>query len=85
MKLLGFEVSRTKNKKYDALVEDNGKVKRVPFGDKRYQQYKDTTGIGAYTHLNHNDQKRRELYHKRHANEESKKFSPSWLSKNFLW
>jgi hypothetical protein len=50
-KLKGFEKSKTKNKKYDAILvhKQTGREKRVPFGDNRYSHYKDTTGLGIYS------------------------------------
>jgi len=40
--LLGFEVGKG-NKKYVALLKEKktGKIKKISFGDKRYQQYED--------------------------------------------
>ena len=41
-KLLGFEIGKG-NKKYTALLKEKktGKIKKISFGDKRYQQYED--------------------------------------------
>jgi hypothetical protein len=68
-KFIKFEKSTMKNKKYDALFRNNktGKIKKLSFGDRRYAQYKDSTGLGVYSHLNHGDPHRRSLYHQRHA------------------
>ena len=52
--------SKAKNKKYSVYVK-GGKL--IHFGDKRYGQYKDK--IGLYSHLDHNDKKKRESYHSR--------------------
>ena len=54
-----IHISASKNKKYYALLE-NGK--KIHFGDSRYQQYEDKTPQKKYKHLNHKDDKRRELY-----------------------
>ena len=37
-KLLGFEISNNKNKKYDAILENKftKELKRIPFGQKGY-------------------------------------------------
>ena len=39
------EKSNTKNKKYDGIIRNKNtkKEKRVPYGDIRYQHYRDTT------------------------------------------
>ena len=41
-KLQGFEIGKG-NKKYTALLKEKntGKIKKISFGDKRYQQYED--------------------------------------------
>ena len=58
--LLGFEVGRG-NKKYNALLKEKktGKIKKISFGDKRYQQFEDKA-LKVYSHLNHYDKKRRD-------------------------
>lgn len=71
--------STLKHKKYDVF---NKEKKVLSFGDKRYQQYKDK--IGHYSHLDHLDKKRRELYYKRH-NKDYGIHSADWFSKKFLW
>ncbi len=54
--------STRKNKKYD--VFDKNKKYLFSFGSSLYQHYFDV--IGDYSHLNHLDKKRRDLYYKRH-------------------
>lgn len=85
--LLRFEQSNTKNKKYDAILLNKltNKEKRIPFGDIRYEQYKDTTGLGLYSKLNHLDLKRREHYRTRHEGEQNHKFSSGYFSWYYLW
>lgn len=85
--LLKFERSKTKNKKYDAILQDKKtkRTQRVPFGDKRYEQYRDSTGLKLYTRLDHGDEKRRKAYKARHEKTRHKKFSSSWFADNFLW
>ena len=65
-----------KNKKYDALFRnlETGRIKKLSFGDQRYQQFRDSTGLNLYGHLNHGDPHRRSLYHQRHA-----KDSQTWV------
>ena len=86
-KFIEFKKSNTKHKKYDAILmnKKTSKLKKVPFGDNRYEQYKDSTGLGIYTKLNHNDSKRRALYRQRHEGEEQNKFSSGYFSLRFLW
>jgi hypothetical protein len=86
-KLINFRKSKTKNKKYDAILMDKktNKLKYVPFGDVRYQQYKDATGLNIYSNKDTMDIKRRDLYRKRHAGEEKNKFSSGYFSYYYLW
>lgn len=84
-KLLNFQISTVKNKKYDAYLE-NKKTKnivKVSFGDRRYFQYYDK--LKEYSNLNHLDEKRRKLYINRHKNDINKPYSASWFSLNYLW
>ncbi len=53
-----FKKSTRKNNKYMGKVNN----KWVHFGNVNYQHYKDTTGLGLYTHLNHGDKERRKRY-----------------------
>lgn len=86
MTLIGFRRSKTAGKKYDALVRrENGHISYVPFGQLGYAQYKDTTGLGLYSSVDHLDKKRRAAYRARHAGEEKKKYSPGYFAWNYLW
>ena len=72
--------SITKEQKYKAILpnkETDNEV-TVKFGHKKYEQYKDCTELGAYSHLDHNDETRREYYCKRHAKEKNENFSSGW-------
>ena len=80
-KMYTFKVSTRKNKKYDAF--QNGKYV-VSFGDKRYQQYKDSTPLHYYSKLNHNDKKRRKLYYARHG-KTAKRGTAKYFSHKYLW
>ena len=87
-KLKGFERSNTKNKKYDAILihNTNKKERRIAFGDSRYQQYKDTTGLKLYTTKDHGDTIRRNSYMKRHSGDiQTGKYSAGYFSMNYLW
>lgn len=54
-----FEKSKHKYKKYSVTTP---KGKTIHFGDARYEQYKDSTGLGMYSHLDHLDKDRRKRY-----------------------
>jgi hypothetical protein len=83
MEVISIKVSPAKHKKYRADVLIDGKLhKSVDFGDKRYQHYKDMTKLKAYSYLDHNDWKRKESFHKRHAHNVG---PAALLSKEFLW
>ena len=83
-KLSGFEKGKGV-KKYNALLKNQktGETKKVPFGDRRFEQYKDL--IGEYSQLDHKDKKRRELYRKRHKGEDQHKFSSGYFAMKYLW
>ena len=74
-----IKVSSRKNKKYD--VFKHGKL-LVSFGDSRYEHFEDK--IGAYSHLDHKDERRRMLYYARHGID-AKKDSAKYFSHKFLW
>ena len=50
-------------KKYTAFVRNKKtyKIRRINFGDRRYQQYKDRTPLHLYSKLNHLTRKRQEI------------------------
>lgn len=85
-KLLRFEKSEIKNKKYDAILRhESGKLKRIPFGDTRYEHFRDSTGLGLYSNLDHGDRKRQINYLKRMKKSKDNLFSSSYFSSNYLW
>ena len=81
-------------KKYTAILP-NGK--KVHFGHRDYQQYKDSVpkrlGGKQWSHKDHLDPERRKNYRKRHGGMAckdgtrciNKKYSPAWFSYYFLW
>jgi hypothetical protein len=81
-----FEKSKSRNKKYDAVLMNkySNQLKRVSFGHKGYQQYKDSTGLNLYSILDHNDKERRRLYYARHGFE-APLYSSKWFSHKYLW
>ena len=78
--------SKAKNKKYSVYVKSNNKkgYKIIHFGDSRYEQYEDTTGLGHFSHKNHFDKERRKRYYDRHGRN-PKKYSAKWFSHKYLW
>jgi hypothetical protein len=87
-KLTGYQKSKRKHKKYDALLENKktGRIVKVPFGDKRYENFRDLTGLNLYEHLIHNDAKRRRLYRQRHNKDlKTGYYSPGWFSYYITW
>lgn len=88
--MVKFRKSKTKDKKYDALTPSG---KWIAFGDKRYEHYKDSTGLRLYSHLDHNDTNRRAAYRARHKEIKTKDGTPAYLDKeqsayyswNYLW
>jgi hypothetical protein len=85
-KHIGFTKSHLVNKKYDAILKNKitKQIKLIPFGSANYEQYRDSTGLNLYSHLDHNDTKRKDLYYKRH-NINYGKFTPDYFSKKYLW
>ena len=85
-----FRKSKTKFKKYDALTP---KGRWIPFGDKRYFQYRDATPLKLYKHLDHNDPARRKRFRDRHREIKTKDGTPAYLDKeqpayyswHYLW
>lgn len=89
--LFGFRKSRTKHKMYDAMLIPKRKGRKnsviyIPFGDKRYQNYHDKTGLNLYPKLIHGDAKRRKSYRARHKKHIRVGFySPAFFSFYYLW
>lgn len=76
-----FKRSTRKYKKYMVRVGNEW----IHFGDTRYEHYRDNTGLGIYSHLNHGDEKRRKNYKARHESTRHLKNSASWFADKFLW
>ena len=69
------------NYKYFVYVMRNGKIKKIGFGNKQYQQYFDKGKF--YKKLNHNDSKRRENYLKRSKAIKTKDGTLTYNNKNY--
>ena len=82
-----FEKSHIREKKYNAILKNKktGRLTRVPFGSSSYDQYRDSTGLGLYSHKDHNDKKRRANHRSRHRNDNLNDYSPGFWSWRFLW
>ena len=87
-------------KKYTAYIKNKKtkKIRKLNFGDIRYQQYKDRTDIKLYEKQNHNTRKRMQNYFSRHSGtknrtlaikQEKKKskgyYNAKILSHEYLW
>lgn len=87
-------------KKYTAIVKNNKtkKIRKIHFGDRRYQQYKDRTPLKLYKSKNHNTRKRMQNYFNRHSgtkkrgkaikkekNKSRGKYNAKILSHVYLW
>lgn len=87
-------------KKYTAYVEHKKtkKIRRVHFGDKRYEQYKDRTPHRLYASKNHGSRKRMRNYFNRHSGTPTRAkairlekamsngmYTPKLLSHTYLW
>jgi methionyl-tRNA formyltransferase len=86
--LVRFEKSKQKNKKYSAILENKStkKTKRINFGDTRYQNYRDITGLNLYPQLVHNDKSRRQKYIARHSSKVREGYySAGYFALKYLW
>jgi hypothetical protein len=68
--------SAKQNKKYDAFIENKGKVEVISFGAKGYEDY-----------TIHHDNKRKKSYEKRHQKNEDwqNPYKPGFWAKHLLW
>ena len=87
-------------KKYTAYIQDNKtkRIRKIHFGDRRYQQYKDRTPLQLYKKGNHNTRKRMQNYFSRHSGTKNRqeaikkeihkskgKYTAKILSHKYLW
>ena len=85
-RVLAIQPSDAKHKKYRAVLVSGKKTVTLNFGDSRYDQYKDQTGHGLYSHKDHLDPKRRAAYIARHSGYIKQGFySPGYFSIRYLW
>ena len=98
-KIIKFEKGPP-GKKYTATVEDKQtkRKRRIHFGSSDYEQYRDRTPLGLYSHKNHGTRKRMQNYFNRHSGTkrrgqaialEKRKsqgyYNPKILSHQYLW
>lgn len=64
-----------KFKKYTAYIKNNStkRIRKIHFGDNRYEQYKDRTKLGLYSRKNHSNKRRQNNYYNRHSGEPNRK------------
>ena len=87
-KFVKFQKSNIKGKKYSAILQNKKtkRFKKLDFGASDYEHYRDTTGLGLWSHKNHNDKQRRKNYRARHnVHIKDGYYSPSYFSMYFLW
>jgi len=62
-------------KKYTAYVKNKKthKIRKINFGDSRYQQFKDRTPLGLYKNKDHKTRKRMKNYFNRHSGTKNRK------------
>lgn len=87
LRFLRFEKSSKKHKKYMAILQDleSQELKRVHFGDMRYQHYQDRTYLNLYENLNHMDEDLRNVFRQRHKQEAQKMYSSMYFMVHYLW
>lgn len=58
--------------------------KTIHWGDNRYEQFRDSTPLKLYSHLDHGDLKRKRAYFARFG-PTTDRSSPMWWSHRYLW
>lgn len=79
-----FTKSPAKGKKYRVTFKWGAKTYVRDFGGLGYAQYKDSTGLGLYSKLDHLDKERRKRYYLRHGTTDNPLRSLYWSNK-YLW
>lgn len=84
-----FKVSKRAGKKY-SVITPSGRC--IHFGASDYEHFRDSTGIGYWSHKDHNDKRRRASYRARHRaikrngkHAYKDKESPAYYSWHYLW
>ena len=81
-----IKASTRKGKKYMTKVENRW----LHFGAKGYDQFKDSTGLGLFSHRDHMDEERKRRWYRRHKKNIEKAIkkrviTPVLLSAYYLW
>ena len=67
--------NKLRNKRYEAVVRNNGSVRVIPFGQ-----------LGGQTYIDHQDKQKRAAYIARHSvREDYRQINPGSLSRYILW
>tara|TARA_E500000178_G_scaffold347988_1_gene402292 strand:+ start:531 stop:839 length:309 start_codon:yes stop_codon:yes gene_type:complete len=68
-KILKFERSKIKGKKYTAFIKNKKTktIRKIHFGASDYPQYKDRTPLKLYAYKNHYTRRRMQNYFSRHS------------------
>jgi len=75
MEFIKLDKSKRKGKRYDAIFNINGKIKKIPFGSDKHENY-----------TIHKDKERRERYRSRHKKDNiNNPISAGALSWFLLW
>jgi hypothetical protein len=87
LQFIRFEKSKNPKKKYTAILKnkDTGREIKKHFGASAYEHYKDSTGLGHWSHKDHLDKTRRKNFRSRFAKASKKKYSPAWFAQKYLW
>lgn len=84
-KVYQFMKSPIKGYKYRVVFVWKGKQYARDFGNKRYGQFEDRTGLGLYAYKNHFDYVKRRAFWKRfHKYKDNPLYNVFW-SLHFLW
>ena len=86
--LVEFKKASVAEKKYAAILKDKftGRLVAVSFGRPGYWHYKDSTGLGLYSHLDHLNDERRQKFKERFSGYlMPQMYNPAFFSFHYLW
>jgi hypothetical protein len=99
-KIIKFEKSKRKGKKYTVTVKNkkSKKTRKIHFGATGYAQYRDSTPLKLYKSKDHKDIKRMKRYYSRHSGMKKRQasikkeiskskglYNPKIMSHIYLW
>ena len=91
-KLVKIERSSNPKKKYDAILEnkDNGRIKRMSFGSRPMEQYRDSTKLKLYKSKDHLDKNRKKAFldrfrKLRERQDWNKEWTSLYFATKYLW